>query len=260
MFSCASLSNALGLVEVEASRAGGAGDLHLEVGPRDASATVALRQGDVVHRPHGPDLDALVGRHFCSDVEIHDVAFVVAVDVEHALAAMDRLRRFEDDLGRRRGEYVPAGRGGRKSGPDIGRVDRLVAASASDQEGDFSVLDMRPHERADTGDFRQPSMRRENDALDDFVDDSLRIVDRLLRHDLFPPSLRASTPHAEVDDHAALFCTIFEARQMVEDHEQDETDQENGKREYVNEEQERLAQHHDPENDEKRSPRCKVSK
>lgn len=34
---------------------------------------------------------------------------------------------------------------------------------------------MRPYERPDAGEFRQPSGRRENDAFDDLVDDPLRI-------------------------------------------------------------------------------------
>src|SRR5271157_2855240 len=100
--------DALRVLEAEAAGASSAGDLHLEIGTRDTPPALALWQRDVVHRSRMLDLDPLVGGHFGGDVEIHNIAFVVAIDIEDSPPSVDRLGRFEDVLRRRCGEYIPA--------------------------------------------------------------------------------------------------------------------------------------------------------
>ena len=71
-------------------------------------ASCALRGGrDVVGRRDGAHLDAVVAGQLGRHVEVQDVAAVIAVEVEHARAAVDRLRHLEHLLratatGRRR--------------------------------------------------------------------------------------------------------------------------------------------------------------
>ena len=56
---------------------------------------------------HGANLDAVVLEQFDGHVEIHIVAGIVAIEKQHALAAMHRLRRAHDDVGRRRRKHLP---------------------------------------------------------------------------------------------------------------------------------------------------------
>ena len=123
-----------------------------------------------------PSASASLGAH----VEVHVVAGIVAIDEEHALAAIDRLDGLVDNVGAGCGKDVAADRGIRPALADKGRVHRLVPGTAADQQRDLVVRHVGPHQGIDALDLLQLAMRGEHQAVDDFGDDVLRIVDDLL--------------------------------------------------------------------------------
>ena len=86
--------DALDLVEAVEFGSGAAGDLdHVDVAGDAAPVVHALRRrgGDVVGDAHGAHLDAVVLQHLGGHVEVHIVAGIVAIEEQHALAAMHGL-------------------------------------------------------------------------------------------------------------------------------------------------------------------------
>ena len=69
-----------------------------------------------------------------ADVEVHHVARVVAVEIEHALAAVHRLGGLQHDVRRRRGEDVADGRTVRHALADEAVIDRLMTRTTADEQ------------------------------------------------------------------------------------------------------------------------------
>ncbi len=176
------LDGPLGFLERFRFRAGRTGDLaHIE-GAGDAAALGMLLDRDVVGNQHRAYFNTLGLGHFRGDVEIHRVASIVTVHEQNTFAATDGLDRLEDDIGRRRGEDVAANRCIGPAIADEGRVHGLMARATADQQRNLPVRNVVAHDRIDARYFLQLAMGCENQSVDDFGNNILRIVDDLL-HD-----------------------------------------------------------------------------
>src|SRR4051795_2711830 len=98
---------------------------HGHAGAAPARGVEAVLHGDVVVRDDRHDLDALGLAHLGGHLEVHDVAGVVLDDVQDAGAAVDRLRRLEHLVRRRRGEDLAGTGGVEHAPPDVAAVHRL---------------------------------------------------------------------------------------------------------------------------------------
>ena len=78
--------------------------------PRRSCMRSGRCSGNIVAHAHGADVDAVIGQHLRCNVEVHVVAGIVAIEEDDPLAAMHRLCGLIDDVGRRRGEDLAAGR------------------------------------------------------------------------------------------------------------------------------------------------------
>ena len=83
-------------------------------------------------------LDSRPSMHLAGHLEIHHVAGVVLDDEQHAGAAVDRLRRRDHLVGRRRGEDLARTGRVEHAAADEAGVQRLVAAAAAGDQRDLA--------------------------------------------------------------------------------------------------------------------------
>ena len=96
---------------------------------------------------YGECRDALVPGEFRSNVKVHVVASIVAVDIENTLATVHGLGDRQDKIGSRGGEHLAARRTIRQVITDIAVEQRLVTAAAADQQGHLAIGDTRLAQR-----------------------------------------------------------------------------------------------------------------
>ena len=104
-----------------------------------AGGVQAVLHGDVVVDHDRLDLDALTAGELGGHLEVHHVARVVLDDVDDAGAAVDRLRRIDHLIRRRRGEHLSGTGGVEHAHPDEAAVHRLVPRAASRNEGHLAL-------------------------------------------------------------------------------------------------------------------------
>ena len=162
--------------------------------PRRLAPSGGRGAGDVVGSQNRPGGNRVELRHLARHVEVHAVAAVIAVEAQHAGAAVrlpDRLaaagdgRTFEDVADRAGVEQALA---------DIAGEQRQVARAAAADDADLAGLDAaRP--RDDPLGLTGPLETRMGhaQAIEHLVDVHLRLVDDLL-HGSLP---RASTRRAQ---------------------------------------------------------------
>ena len=129
------------LVEVAALFRAGAGRLEGEDHAGDAAPLGGLfrrRRGDIVGKQDGRRADVLHLEHLAGHVEIHHVAAVIAVEAEHAGAAIGQTHGARHLLGRRRGEDIADRAGVEKARADIAGEDRQVAGAAAGDDADLA--------------------------------------------------------------------------------------------------------------------------
>jgi hypothetical protein len=138
------------------------------------------RRGDVVGHEDGPHLDPRRRCELGGEVEVHDVAAIVAVDVQDAAPPGHRLGHLEHLVGARRCEDLTDRRAGKEARADIAEEDRQVAGPAPADDRHLPLVRRRrPNDsaRPDT-----PKLVRVGgeDALEHLVDEPLGVIQDLL--------------------------------------------------------------------------------
>ena len=136
------LRDARHLVEIGAGLSRGAGDLVGIHHAGDAAPLLGLRRrraGDVVGEQHRGGTHVLHLQHVAGHVEVHHVAAVVAVEAQHAGAAIGRAHRLRHLLHRGRGEHVADGAGVEQALADIAGEDRQMAGAAAGDDADLAL-------------------------------------------------------------------------------------------------------------------------
>ena len=126
--------------EVRPSSAAAPDDLLGEDGDAHAAAAgrvEAVLHGHVVVRDDGLHLDAVGPGEVGGHLEVEHVAGVVLDDVQHAGAAVDRLRRLVHLVGRGGGEDLPRAGGVEHAHAHEAAVHRLVPRAAARQDADL---------------------------------------------------------------------------------------------------------------------------
>jgi len=150
---------------------------------------------DIVGGQNGADLEPIGRRHLGRHVEVHAVAGIVAVEEQHARAAIGRSSAGEDRIGRGRGKDVADRDGVGEPAPDQPREGRLVAGAAPHHEADLAgsrALDRDQRTAVPLGPAQVARMRRQH-ALDHLVHDVGGVVDQLLGFHAILPALQIST-------------------------------------------------------------------
>src|SRR5690554_534868 len=136
------LGNFHHLIDARALVGFGAGDLEGEHHACDTAAAVGFFRrggGHVVTHEHRARLDVVHRDHLGSHVEVHHIAAVVAVDVHHALAAVDALGDVGDLLDAGRLEHVADGAAVQHTLADIAEEHRQVAGAAAGHQADLAL-------------------------------------------------------------------------------------------------------------------------
>ncbi len=173
---------------VAPSAASGASHLVQEEDAGDAAPAGlhALRgRGHVVRPEHRPYLDALVGRQLGREVEVQDVAAVIAVDVEDAACGVDGLGHEEHLLGARRLEDA-ADRGAVEQPlADIAHEQRQVPGPAARGDRDLAGLrGRRPDDRPRIACRSKVGRVGGKDAFEHLVHETFGVVDDLAHRSL----------------------------------------------------------------------------
>src|SRR5690606_8040972 len=172
--------------QVVAAVGGGAGGLVGEEQPgHPAPGRLLTPRGreDVVGAQHGRRGDALGGDDVGGQVEVVDVAAVVAVQVEHARPAVGGAGGRRDLLGGGGGEHVADRDAGGQALTDVAEEEGQVAGAAAGHDphpaGHGRVrTDQRPPVRRGRA---QPVGVGQQQRLGHLVDEVLRVVDDLLQ-------------------------------------------------------------------------------
>ena len=106
--------------------------------PRRLWRSVGAGAGDVVGDEHGGGSDVFEFHHLAGHIEIHHVAAVIAVQAQHARAAVGRANGIGHGFGAGRGEDVADGAGVQQAGSDIAGEDGEVAGAAAGDDADFT--------------------------------------------------------------------------------------------------------------------------
>ena len=163
--------------------------------PRLRAASAGRRRGDVVAHQDGANLDILHGRHLGGHVEVHDVAAVVPVDIDDALAAMDPPGHVEHGVAARRIEHVADGAAVEQAAADVAEEHRQVPGPAAGGERHLALhRRVGAHDRDRLAGERQLIRMRLDQSVEHLGDEVLGSVDQLLHGFLLSalPSRRAA--------------------------------------------------------------------
>src|SRR5690606_21306926 len=131
-------------------------DLEGEYHPGDTAAAVRLvggGGGHVVADEHGARLDVVHLDHLGGHVEVHHVAAIVAVDVDHAFAAVNAPGDVGDLFDRGRLEHVTDGAAIQHALPHVAKEYGQVARAAARHQADFALnRGIGPYQRVDVVD------------------------------------------------------------------------------------------------------------
>lgn len=166
----------------------GAGDARRHrVAEEDAGDAPPLRRvlrrcgQDVVGATHRLHRDAPVGGELGGRLEVDLVAAVVAVQVQHTLAGVDRLGDRKHDLGARRGEHVADRATVGQAADHVAHEQRQVARSPAGCYGDATaVLPAGAHDRPGLAGHRGNQARMgQQQSLERLVGETLGIIHEL---------------------------------------------------------------------------------
>ena len=107
--------------------------------PRRFSRSIGRRGADVVVGDDGLHLDAVLGGELHRHFDVHIVAGVIAVEADHASAAVGDLHRVVEALGGWRGEDLAHGHRVEHVSADIPNKGRLVAGAATRDDADLAT-------------------------------------------------------------------------------------------------------------------------
>ena len=159
------------------------------------AAIVGRRGRDVIGPANRPAGDPLKLRELGGEVEIQDVAGVVAVRQQDAPASRRRLDRLEADVGTGCREDIADRRRVGHAHSHVAKERRLVTGPAANDEANLvgCLLTTSDDPR---GGRRHDVAVSADETLEHLVDGVERIVDQLLEHEptIAPPTVRRSVP------------------------------------------------------------------
>ena len=172
-------------IQVAALVGSSAGDLECVDHAGNAAAAVGIllrRGGHVILDQHGLGDDVVLQLHgLAGHFKVHLVSAVVAVQAEHAVAAVAGADHVRHALCRRRGEHVADGAAVQQAAAHVAQEHRQMAAAARGDDADLALarrIGGEQHALVAVEQLDLVAVRRD-DAVHRLVYEVLRLVDDL---------------------------------------------------------------------------------